>query len=157
MSLAAKIVAKLTKSGQKIAIAESLTGGALCAAIVEVAGASAVIDEAMITYSNASKINRLGVLAATLAAHGAVSAECAAEMAQGIAKNAGADIGLATTGIAGPDGATAQKPVGLVYIGLCYNDKTTTYKLIFNGDRSEVIDQTVNAGLKILHDELEGW
>ena len=156
MSIAARIVEILTKNGQKIAIAESLTGGALCAAIVAISGASAVLDEAMTTYSNAAKITRLGVLSKTLATHGAVSAQCAAEMAEGIAKTAGADIGISTTGIAGPGGATVEKPVGLVFIGVYYNGKSTTYKYEFQGDRREVIGQVVEVGLEILYQNLKG-
>ncbi|MCL2753891.1 MAG: CinA family protein [Defluviitaleaceae bacterium] len=155
MNTAKEIVAILTKRKLKIAVAESLTGGALCAAIVSVSGASAVIDEAMVTYSNAAKIARLGVLQSTLNTHGAVSAECVAEMAVGMAKTAGANIGIATTGIAGPNGATEEKPVGLVYIGICNNNKITTHKFDFEGCRSDVITQTTTAALNILRKELE--
>jgi len=149
------IVARLTEKGLKVAFAESLTGGALAAAIVAVPGASAVLDEAMVTYSNTAKVARLGVLQATLDAHGAVSAQCAAEMAAGIAKATGADIGVATTGIAGPDGATPTKPVGLVFIGIWHGGIAASHKFTFSGERGEVIAQTVEEALKLLHNELE--
>ncbi|MCL2575521.1 MAG: CinA family protein [Defluviitaleaceae bacterium] len=152
---AAQIVAGLIKKGMKIAIAESLTGGALSATIVSVPGASYVLDEAMTTYSNDAKIARLGVSPQTIENLGAVSAQCAEEMAEGIAKTSGADYGIATTGIAGPDGATPQKPVGLVYIGAHHKNKTVSYRYVFEGDRNAVIAQTVNKCLDILQGEFK--
>jgi nicotinamide-nucleotide amidase len=148
------IVKNLRQMGLKLAIAESLTGGALCAAIVAVPGASYVLDEAMVTYSNESKIARLGVGFEVLKAYGAVSEQVAAQMARGIALTAGADIGLATTGIAGPDGATETKPVGLVYIALyqkdCYKGQIITKKLTLKGNRKEIIAQTTEYALDLL-------
>ncbi|MDR2168165.1 MAG: CinA family protein [Clostridiales bacterium] len=150
MNKSEQIVSILREKGLKLAIAESLTGGAVCAAIVAIPGASHILDEAMVTYSNAAKTARLGVKPATLAAHGAVSPETAAQMARGIADTAGAQIGLATTGIAGPDGATAEKPVGLVFIAAHFNGKTTTKKLTLVGNRAEIIAQTTDNSLDLL-------
>ena len=113
------VVAQLLLEQKKtIAVAESCTGGLVTSALVEYPGISEVLLEGCVTYSNDAKMRRLGVKAETLEAYTAVSKEVAAEMAEGIAKSSGAEIGLSTTGIAGPDGATAEKPVGLVYIGL---------------------------------------
>ncbi|MCL2235756.1 MAG: CinA family protein [Defluviitaleaceae bacterium] len=150
MDKACEIVASLAAKGLKIAIAESLTGGAVSAALVSAPGASAVFDEAFITYSNAAKVQRLGVLQSTLDAYGAVSPQTAGEMAAGVARTAGADIGLATTGIAGPDGGSDKKPVGLVYVALCANGETTVSKFIFEGDRQSIINQTVTQSLSLL-------
>ena len=145
-----KIISLLRERGLKVAIAESLTGGAVAAALVSVAGASAVFDEGFVTYSNAAKINRLGVCTDTIANFGTVSSECAVEMAEGVAKVANADIGLATTGIAGPDGGTAQKPVGLVYIALHFKNDTTIRKLSLSGTRADIISQTIKHSLELL-------
>ncbi|MCL2854608.1 MAG: CinA family protein [Defluviitaleaceae bacterium] len=150
MDKTAEIVATLAAKGLKVAIAESLTGGAIAAALVSVAGASAVLDEAMITYSNAAKVARLGVLQTTLDTYGAVSPQTAQEMAAGIARTANARIGLATTGIAGPGGGTPQKPVGLVYIALHVDGNTTARKFNFYGDRQAIINQTVFQSLQLL-------
>jgi nicotinamide-nucleotide amidase len=110
------IIADLTARGMTIATAESCTGGLIAAALTEIAGSSAVVDRGFVTYSNAAKIEMLGVDAATLAAHGAVSRETAAEMARGAISRSGADIAVAVTGIAGPSGGSVEKPVGLVHL-----------------------------------------
>ena len=99
----------------KIATAESCTGGLVAAALTEIAGSSDVVDCGFVTYSDAAKRKMLGVPAATLSRHGAVSAETAAAMARGALKRSPADISVAITGIAGPGGGSKQKPVGLVY------------------------------------------
>ncbi len=115
-----EIIAELLiKSNLKIAVAESCTGGMITARLVDYPGISAVLLESCVVYSNEAKIRRLGVKSETLEKFGAVSAETAAEMAEGIVKTSGADVGLAITGIAGPAGGTNEKPVGLVFIGVC--------------------------------------
>jgi nicotinamide-nucleotide amidase len=106
----------------KIATAESCTGGLVAAALTEIAGSSAVVDRGFVTYSDAAKHGMLGVPAATLRRHGAVSAETAAAMAKGAVKNSRADISVSITGIAGPGGGSAQKPVGLVYFAAMSRD-----------------------------------
>ena len=103
------------KRGLKIATAESCTGGLVAAALIDIAGSSAVVDRGFVTYSNEAKQQMLGVPAATLKRHGAVSAETAAAMAKGALKHSQADLVVAITGIAGPGGGSKQKPVGLVY------------------------------------------
>ncbi|MCL2122379.1 MAG: competence/damage-inducible protein A [Clostridiales bacterium] len=112
------LVSKLTEKGRTIAVAESCTGGMIAARITEVPGASAVFLCGVCSYSNQSKMDLLGVERNTLETFGAVSEETALEMARGIRQRSGATIGIATTGIAGPSGGTAEKPVGLVYVAL---------------------------------------
>ena len=109
------LVSLLRERKLLVAAAESCTGGLVACAITDVAGASEVFDRGFVTYSNAAKIEMLGVPAETLAAHGAVSAEVARAMALGALAHSNADIAVAVTGIAGPGGGTAEKPVGLVH------------------------------------------
>jgi nicotinamide-nucleotide amidase len=108
--------------GLKIATAESCTGGLVAGALTEIAGSSDVVDRGFVTYSNAAKEAMLGVPAATLKRYGAVSTETAAAMAAGALKNSEADITVAITGIAGPGGGSAQKPVGLVHFAAASRD-----------------------------------
>ncbi|WP_442753701.1 CinA family protein [Methylocystis sp. JAN1] len=109
------VVVKATNGGLKVATAESCTGGLVSAAVTEIPGSSKVFDRGFVTYSNEAKIEMLGVPAATIAAHGAVSAETAQAMAHGALARSSADIAVAVTGIAGPGGGSADKPVGLVH------------------------------------------
>src|SRR4051794_40923797 len=104
--------------GIMLATAESCTGGMIIAALTDIAGSSAVVDRGFITYSNQAKMEMLGVAAATLDAHGAVSCETASEMAAGALARSRAGLSLAVTGIAGPGGGSADKPVGLVWFGV---------------------------------------
>lgn len=117
-SLAQAIINKACANGAVIATAESCTGGLIAAALTDVPGSSAVLDRGFVTYSNAAKTEMLGVAPALIEKHGAVSAEVARAMACGAVKNSRADIAVSVTGIAGPDGGTAEKPVGLVWFGL---------------------------------------
>lgn len=121
-----------------ISTAESCTGGLVSATLINYPGISSVFMEGCVTYSNESKINRLGVNPHTLEVHGAVSEETAREMAEGIAKNFNTNVAISTTGIAGPGGGTSDKPVGLVYIGIYVNGKTTVSKYILPGNREEI-------------------
>ena len=114
---------KLMSSGLTIAAAESCTGGMFGAALTDIPGISAVFDRSLVTYSNQAKIDELGVKPETLEQYGAVSEQTAIEMAEGVRKKAGTDIGISVTGIAGPDGDTEDKHVGLVYIGLSCGEK----------------------------------
>jgi nicotinamide-nucleotide amidase len=109
------LVRSLREKGWKIATAESCTGGLVAAAITDVAGSSDVFDRGFVTYSNAAKTEMLGVPAELIAKHGAVSVEVAQAMADGALNHSNADLAIAITGIAGPSGGTAEKPVGLVY------------------------------------------
>ena len=111
-------------------MAESCTGGLLAKRITDVSGASSVLDISFVTYANEAKEKYLGVKGETLAAHGAVSPEVSVEMAEGVRKVSGADIGVGITGIAGPTGGTPEKPVGLIYISVSTANGTQTYKYL---------------------------
>lgn len=137
-----------------ISVAESCTGGMISARLVNFPGISEVFMEGAVTYSNKAKINRLGVKPETLEKFGAVSAETALEMAAGIAKTSGTDIGLSTTGIAGPLGGSEEKPVGLVYIGMFINGKASYIKESFAGTRDMVRLRATIAALDLLRKEL---
>ena len=129
MNINETLVALLVQKGLKIATAESCTGGLLAKLITDVSGASAVFDYGIVSYANEIKWGQLGVKRETVETFGAVSEQTAREMAQCAAKNAGADIGLSTTGIAGPTGGTAQKPNGTCYIGVYFNGMTTVTRV----------------------------
>lgn len=140
--LAEQLGAALRKRGWRVTAAESCTGGLVCAALTSVAGSSNWFDCGFVTYSNAAKTDMLGVDAALFPRVGAVSAEVAAAMAQGALHRAGADLAVAITGIAGPDGGTPDKPVGTVWFGLARCDSPAphgqTRRMLFDGDRSTV-------------------
>ena len=137
------VVKLLHKYELTVTTAESCTGGLVAGRIVNVPGASEVLNQAIVTYANKAKMKMLGVSKKTLKKHGAVSKKTAKEMAKGAAKLAKADVAIAITGIAGPDGGTKEKPVGLVYIG-CYVDGDVTVKEChFTGNREKVRDYAV--------------
>lgn len=135
-----------------ITTAESCTGGLLAGRLVNVPGISEQFKEGYITYSNEAKEKLLGVSHETLSTYGAVSEETAKEMAQGCKEAAGADIGIGITGIAGPDGGTPGKPVGLVYIGCCCKDKVYVRKFGFTGNRSKIRESSVANALTLLRE-----
>lgn len=139
-----RLVEELKRKRETLSTAESCTGGLVAGTIVNVSGASSVFNEGYITYANASKIKILGVGEDVLQTYGAVSKECAKAMAEGCAKNANAQLGLSATGIAGPDGGTKEKPVGLVYLGCYYKGETVVEKHIFSGNREEIRRQSVS-------------
>ena len=155
MNLEEKIVRELQNRGYTITTAESCTGGLLAGRILNVSGASAVYNEGHITYSNEAKERLLGVSHDTLERYGAVSEQTAAEMALGAARVASANVGLSTTGIAGPSGGTPEKPVGLVYVGCCIDGDVTVKECRFFGNREENRNAAVEAVLELLIDELE--
>lgn len=147
-ALICNIFAQLKPRDGMIATAESCTGGMIAAAITNVAGSSEFFDRGFITYSNQSKIDMLGVSPETLEHYGAVSDETAAEMARGAINKSRADYALSVTGIAGPGGGSAEKPVGLVFIGLAVRGgDVQTFRYHFTGDRADVRVQTVRAAL----------
>ena len=149
------IVCKLLlEKNLTISTAESCTGGLVSATLINYPGVSSVFMEGCVTYSNEAKINRLGVKKETLDKFGAVSEATAREMAKGIAKNFKTNIGLSTTGIAGPGGGSKEKPVGLVYIGIYINGKTIVKKFIFEGNRQEIRLKATNSILNELKIEL---
>ena len=153
-TLAEEVVQLLKRSKMTVTTVESCTGGLISATLVDVAGASAVLNQAYVTYANEAKQSLVGVKAETLEAYGAVSEQTAREMAEGGAKVANANAALAVTGIAGPDGGTAEKPVGLVYIGCHVNGNTVVERNVFSGTRREVREQSVEAALKLLKKQL---
>lgn len=124
-----------------IAAAESCTGGLVTSRLTDVAGSSAYVMGSIVSYTNEVKEKLVGVQHATLAAYGAVSEETAREMAEGVRHAIGTDIGLATTGLAGPGGGTAEKPVGLVYTAVATATGTTVQENHFTGTRTEVKEQ----------------
>lgn len=144
------VVEMLLKKQLTITTAESCTGGLIGAALVNVPGVSSVFKEGYITYANESKQKLLGVSEDTLAKYGAVSEQTAREMAEGAAKVAGADVSVAVTGIAGPDGGTDEKPVGLVYMACSYNGETVVERHVFDGDRLKVRSTTVLYALELV-------
>ncbi|RFC64904.1 MULTISPECIES: CinA family protein [Mesorhizobium] len=139
------------------ATAESCTGGLIIAAMTDIPGSSSMVDRGFITYSNEAKMDMLGVRRETLDAHGAVSRETALEMASGALVNSRAGITLAVTGIAGPDGGSADKPVGLVWFGLAMTGRETiAQKHIFDDrGRDYIRRQTVLTALKMGIDALK--
>ena len=131
-TLQENVVETLMRKKLKVATAESCTGGLISERITRVSGSSEVFDCGICSYSNEIKHKILGVSEETLSVLGAVSAETAIQMAEGVKKLSGADIGISTTGIAGPTGGTPEKPVGLVYCGVCTKNKTYALKLDFS-------------------------
>ena len=140
----------------KIATAESCTGGLIGNMLTNISGSSKYFERGVICYSNAAKVEILKVNEDTLAEHGAVSMEVAMQMAEGVKSTSGADIGLSTTGIMGPTGATTDKPVGLVYIGYCDDKVCTARKFNFGDDRLLNKQRTAQATLDFLRRQLLG-
>lgn len=137
-----------------VSTAESCTGGMIAASLISYPGISDVFKEGAVTYSNESKMKRLGVRKETLDRYGAVSEETAREMAIGIAREANTDISISTTGIAGPGGGTDEKPVGLVYIGVFIKGKVVVNKFNFTGNRERIRRKTTMNALNILRKAL---
>jgi nicotinamide-nucleotide amidase len=147
--LISDIFSLLKRRGGMLATAESCTGGMIAAAITDVAGSSEFFDRGFITYANQSKIDMLDVLPETLERHGAVSEQTASEMALGALNASRATCAVSVTGIAGPGGGTADKPVGLVYMGVAVRgEPVQTFRHIFTGDRAAIRAQAVQAALK---------
>jgi competence/damage-inducible protein CinA-like protein len=146
------VIGKLLIDAKRtVALAESCTGGLIGHRLTQVPGSSAYLDRGVICYSNEAKIELLGVPAELIERHGAVSAEVAAAMAKGVRERSGVSIGLSVTGIAGPGGATATKPVGLVYVGLNANHgEVVTREHRFHGDRSVIKQRSSQAALDLL-------
>lgn len=153
-ALEARIAAGLTATRQTLATAESCTGGLLGHRLTESAGASGFYAGGVIAYSNGVKEALLGVDPAALASQGAVSDTVARQMAQGVRERLGADFGVGITGIAGPTGGTAEKPVGLVYISVAGPVGTLVTRNEFSGTRSEIKVQSVRRALEMLQEQL---
>jgi len=151
-----RLVKSLLTNGMKIATAESCTGGMIASRITSVAGASGCFDCGVVTYSNEQKHRLLNVNQETLESKGAVSEETALQMCEGVRALAGADIGISVTGIAGPGGGTADKPVGTVWIGVSCEKVHRAFRFLFSGDRNQVRLQTTIAALEIARRAAEG-
>jgi len=144
------IIEYLIKENISITTAESCTGGLLAAKLTSVPGASSVIEGTMVTYSNRIKQNWLNVKTTTLENYGAVSKECVSEMLDGIENASSSSISIAISGIAGPTGGSAKKPVGTVFIGIKNGDKKKIKECHFNGDRSFIQEQSARKALEML-------
>lgn len=156
VTLEEAVIQLLREKGYRMTTAESCTGGRLAARLINVPGASDVYEEGYITYSNEAKKRLLGVKEETLNRYGAVSRQTAEEMARGAAGTSGTDAALSVTGIAGPDGGTEEKPVGLVYIGCYVNGHTRTEEFRFTGNRDKNRDYAVVRALTLIREELLG-
>jgi nicotinamide-nucleotide amidase len=154
LTLAESVLAAYRMRGWRIATAESCTGGLVAAALTAISGASEVFERAFVTYSNESKIEMLAVPTETIISYGAISAETAEAMARSAVRRAPADVAVSVTGIAGPRGATPQKPVGLVYLGLARRDVACRVeRRMFPGDRAAIRQAALVEALRMLRDE----
>lgn len=157
--LAEALVEELTKSGKAVATAESCTGGWVAKAITDVAGSSRVFGYGIVSYSNGAKESMIGVQNQTLEDHGAVSSEVVEEMAKGTLRLSGADIAVAVSGVAGPDGGTKEKPVGMVWFGWAVRDGANalvdTRCEQFTGDRELVREASVAYALQGVRERIE--
>ena len=148
---ASEKLGKLLKTrGLVLSTAESCTGGGIAAAITDVPGSSEWFSGAFVTYSNEWKMRQLGVASATLETYGAVSAQTVSQMLDGLLKNGGTDLGIAVSGIAGPGGGSAEKPVGTVFIGITGKGWQVIRQMLFAGDRTDVRTQTIETALSMM-------
>ncbi|MBO5328101.1 MAG: CinA family protein [Clostridia bacterium] len=155
VTLAERLYQLLTLRRMKIAVAESFTGGGVGQKLVEVPGISQVFYEGLNTYSNQSKIQRLGVEESTISHHGAVSDETAYQMAAGLISQGNCDISIATTGIAGPKSDNTNKPVGLCYIAIGLKESVFVYKYVLNGNRERITKTAINYALFLAYKQIK--
>ena len=156
IKLATELVNILKEKGLTLSCAESCTGGLVSKAITDVSGASSVFYGGVVSYDNSVKMNILGVKSATLDVYGAVSNQVAEQMAVGVREACKTDVGISTTGIAGPSGGSAEKPVGTVFIGISFNDIIFSENLRINPSysRDEIRCETVKQLLSVLIDKI---
>jgi len=159
LTQAESFLAACRAAGKKVVTAESCTGGLVVAALTEIAGSSDVVERGFVTYSNAAKHDMIGVPVDLIATHGAVSEEVARAMAEGALAHSRADIAVSVTGMAGPEGGTAEKPVGLVCFGLARRDKdgratAVSERQVFGGNRSAIRAAAVARALVLLRGAL---
>jgi nicotinamide-nucleotide amidase len=154
MSIAAEIIARCRAQGATIATAESCTGGLISAALTDISGASAVFTHGFIPYANTAKMELLGVPEMLLAQHGAVSEAVARAMAEGARSKACTTYSIAVTGIAGPSGGSAEKPVGLVHMAAASPSGTLHAQEVFSGDRAAIRAQATKRALALLFAQL---
>lgn len=146
----------LTERGLTLSVAESCTGGLLAGALTSVAGSSAYFPGGVTAYANGVKSRLVGVRSESLATHGAVSHTVALEMACGVRARLGTEVGVGVTGIAGPGGGTATKPVGLVYVAVAHGGKVRSKRHLFDGSRAVVRRKSVAAALRMIEEALTG-
>lgn len=151
-----KISSLLIEKKLTIATAESCTGGLLAHTLTNISGSSNYFDRGVVSYSNRAKIELVDVPETLLKRYGAVSRQVAVAMAEGVREKSNVDIGISTTGIAGPTGGTKNKPVGLVYIALSTKEKTIVKRFKFSGNRLENKESACNAALQMLYSYLKG-
>ena len=144
----------LRKHGLKIGVAESATGGLISHRITDIPGSSEYFEGSVISYSNKAKTSLLNVKDSTLRNYGAVSSETSKEMAKGIRSLMNVEVGLSSTGFAGPGGGTSDKPVGLIYVGLAIKDALISRKRVFHGNRDENKKSFSDSALSILKEHL---
>lgn len=155
LTLAQSVLEACRARRWRLATAESCTGGLVAGALTAIASSSDVVERGFVTYSNAAKSELLGVSPEIIAAHGAVSAETAAAMAQGAVARAPVELAISVTGIAGPGGATATKPVGLIIFGLARRDgRCRTERRVFPGDRTAIRHAALQRALELLDAEV---
>ncbi len=153
LSAAEAVLAACRAAGLMVATAESCTGGLVAAALTAIAGSSDVVERGFVTYSNAAKSELLGVPAGLIAAEGAVSEAVARAMAEGALRHSAAALAVSVTGVAGPGGGSAAKPVGLVWFGCARRDQPTrTLRQLFSGDRSSIRRAAVVQALSLLQE-----
>jgi PncC family amidohydrolase len=151
-----RISLSLQKQCLKVATAESCTGGLIAKLLTDISGSSNYFERGFITYSNISKISLLNVPEESIEKFGAVSKEVAVAMAEGVRTRSNVDIGIASTGIAGPTGGTDEKPVGLVYVAISTSENTNIKEFHFKGDRLKIRESASEAALRMLLSVLEG-
>ncbi|OAD83410.1 damage-inducible protein CinA [Comamonas thiooxydans] len=152
--LVRQLAARLTEKGWMLATAESCTGGMIAAACTDLAGSSQWFERGFVTYSNEAKTEMLGVPAELIAKHGAVSEEVVRAMAEGAIRHSRAQVSIAVTGIAGPSGGSAEKPVGTVWVGWCTGSQTTSLCLSLHGDRESIRRTTLIRSFETLKNQL---
>lgn len=155
ISSTSHILQQCKAKGLKITTAESCTGGLLAALLTEIAGASSMFERGIVSYSNEAKQDMLGVDKALLEKYGAVSSQVAQAMAEGALKNSKSDVAVSITGIAGPDGGSPAKPVGLVFIAVATKKRVTYSENIFNGTRNDIRMQSVAKALAMIGEAIE--
>ena len=153
-ALSDELVSLASEKNITMAFAESCTGGLIGASVTEISGASKVFLGSAVTYSNEAKQKILGVDHAVISRYGAVSEECALQMAAGSRRIFGSQIALSVTGVAGPDGGSPDKPVGTVWFGYASDEKECAFMRCFNGDRNYIRNATVQEALLFLVNEL---
>ncbi|GGW72770.1 CinA family protein [Alteromonas halophila] len=146
---------KLRARGWNVSCAESCTGGGLAYYFTQVAGSSDWFSQSWVTYSNAAKQSALGVTAETLQQHGAVSRETVREMANGVQRNTGAEVAVSVSGVAGPGGGSAEKPVGTVWFGFLIDGHAEQIHMQFDGDRQSVREQAIGFVIAHLNNQIE--